>query len=341
MATHTWKTMFGSEYGPSMPQPVDFNTRNYVAFSPIVNAFMSLLGKAKDLGAPAPTGPAQAYGNGAVTPHTAGATIDIRYRAVPWYDKKSVDHQRAFANGLIELLIKHRSEIGWGVVEYNKLEFKPHGVDVKNDASHDDHVHIDWIDYGASRSSSVLATYEYYEQTIPKTLPKVQKTMRATGSWISMSTNAAASNTQLPDAFVNDFNNLCRDSTANFSKHEKYTIDDFKAAYIPVKPTVPVPQWLIGWWEVSWRSQTYYYYFANNHQATWTQIAPLNYEVPPICFPIQNGIVGVDIQGKVTITWNDTGSIETLTLSVGSTSLQMNGFWQNLEHLWAIKLPRT
>jgi hypothetical protein len=63
--------------------------------------------------------------------------------------------------------------------------------------------------------------------------------------------------------------------------------------------------------------------------------------VPPICFPIQNGIVGVDIQGKVTITWNDTGSIETLTLSVGSTSLQMNGFWQNLEHLWAIKLPRT
>jgi hypothetical protein len=149
------------------------------------------------------------------------------------------------------------------------------------------------------------------------------------------------SNTQLPDAFVNDFNNLCRDSTANFSKHEKYTIDDFKAAYIPVKPTVPVPQWLIGWWEVSWRSQTYYYYFANNHQATWTQIAPLNYEVPPICFPIQNGIVGVDIQGKVTITWNDTGSIETLTLSVGSTSLQMDGFWQDLERLWAIKLPRT
>jgi hypothetical protein len=102
---------------------------------------------------------------------------------------------------------------------------------------------------------------------------------------------------------------------------------------------IPQPEWLIGWWKVNWRSQDYYYYFGRNRQATWTETAPLNYDVPPICFPTHNGKVDVDTKGGVVITWNDTGSVEKLSSTgIGLNGLHMEGFWQDVERLYAVKL---
>jgi hypothetical protein len=104
------------------------------------------------------------------------------------------------------------------------------------------------------------------------------------------------------------------------------------------QPSAPVPEWLIGWWKVLWRSQYYYYYFDRGRVATWTEIPPLDTKVPPICFPINNGKVSVDTRGGVVITWNDTGSVEKFSQSIGPNSLQMDGWWQDVEPLSAAKM---
>jgi hypothetical protein len=43
----------------------------------------------------------------------------------------------------------------------------------------------------------------------------------------------------------------------------------------------PVPEWLVGWWVVTWQKQTFYYNFDRNHQVIWTQIQPPNSSLPP------------------------------------------------------------
>src|SRR5207249_11751604 len=49
----------------------------------------------------------------------------------------------------------------------------------------------------------------------------------------------------------------------------------------PTAQTVPVPSWLLGWWNITWRGQTYYYYFDGNYQVKWTRIVPINTLQPP------------------------------------------------------------
>src|SRR5271166_5157947 len=38
----------------------------------------------------------------------------------------------------------------------------------------------------------------------------------------------------------------------------------------------PVPDWLVGWWKVTWRGRVYYYYFDRGREVKWTQTLPQN-----------------------------------------------------------------
>ncbi len=100
MTTVTWKDLFGFDYGPGMPQPVNLRSKRQPSQAQVIPAMLGLLQKAEGWGAPAPTGPAEAWGKGAVTPHNVGAAVEIRSHT-------GADKTRAFANGLLDLFIRH------------------------------------------------------------------------------------------------------------------------------------------------------------------------------------------------------------------------------------------
>jgi len=51
-------------------------------------------------------------------------------------------------------------------------------------------------------------------------------------------------------------------------------------AYFP--QAAPVPDWLLGWWEVEFRGDTYYYYFDLTHQVKWSEYRPRDLMTPQL-----------------------------------------------------------
>jgi hypothetical protein len=99
-----------------------------------------------------------------------------------------------------------------------------------------------------------------------------------------------------------------------------------------------VPDWLVGWWTVTWRGQTYYYYFDRNRQVKWTQGPPDDAsKPPPVCR--DTGSFGVEGAAAVTVRWGGTGSVEKFGLLPAATAeLQMGGTWNGTEPLTAVKM---
>jgi len=112
---------------------------------PIVAAVKALLPQA----VVAPETGAQDRGNGAVTAHTCGAALDIFYGPKKLNGTAATTESKAYGRGLVSLFIRHRATLKWGSIEHDRMEFSPSGVKASTDATHDNHIHIDWIDYGS------------------------------------------------------------------------------------------------------------------------------------------------------------------------------------------------
>jgi hypothetical protein len=104
-----------------------------------------------------------------------------------------------------------------------------------------------------------------------------------------------------------------------------------------VAQNVPAPDWLVGWWRVTWRGMLYFYYFDRNYEARWTQMAPWSTEYPPL-FASDIGDFTVDGFNTVTTTWRKTGSVEKFSLKYYSNSVEMRGTWNGTEPIAAIKM---
>jgi hypothetical protein len=95
---------------------------------------------------------------------------------------------------------------------------------------------------------------------------------------------------------------------------------------------VPVPSWLPGWWEVSWRNDTYFYFFQRGG-AAYTKTRPAKNAGPPAA-PQDRGNFWITPGNGVTVVWKSTGTVEKLS---GGPS-QMTGMWNDRERLTARKL---
>ena len=100
--------------------------------------------------------------------------------------------------------------------------------------------------------------------------------------------------------------------------------------------TVPIPNWLLGWWEVGWRSSPYFYLFERNGHVRWSPLRPQS-NTQPIQVPRDTGDVTVAADGGIKIRWGATGSVETFK-QVAGTPDEMKGTWNGREPLSAWKL---
>jgi hypothetical protein len=96
----------------------------------------------------------------------------------------------------------------------------------------------------------------------------------------------------------------------------------------------PVPDWLLGWWNVNWRGQSFYYYFGRNHDCQWTLTPPRDTSRPAL---VANdaGTVAVDVPNALTIRWATTGSVEKFARQ---SNAPMKGTWNDKEPLTASKI---
>ncbi len=63
-----------------------------------------------------------------------------------------------------------------------------------------------------------------------------------------------------------------------------------------------------GWWRMTWRSQTYYYYFERSGRAYWTRRAPVTRVAGPGAFEGRG--YWFDFTTQVKIAWTATGTLE-------------------------------
>jgi hypothetical protein len=100
----------------------------------------------------------------------------------------------------------------------------------------------------------------------------------------------------------------------------------------------PVPEWLVGWWKVTWRGQAYYYFFDHNRQVKWTQILPQSTSQPPL-IASDTGNFAVELPNSVTIRWGATGSVEKFSrVPATDDEEEMSGKWNGTEPLTAVKM---
>jgi len=104
--------------------------------------------------------------------------------------------------------------------------------------------------------------------------------------------------------------------------------------YFGGPPSGPVPPWLLGWWKVTWRGQTYYYFFDRNRQVKYTKVLVQSSLQPPLA-PDDTGTVRVESTIAVTVTWGATGSVEKFYMTADD---KMQGRWNDREPLDAEKL---
>jgi hypothetical protein len=102
------------------------------------------------------------------------------------------------------------------------------------------------------------------------------------------------------------------------------------------QPALPVPDWLTGWWNVTWRDQLYYYYFDRNREVKWTKVQPQGTTQPPL-MPMDTGKVTIEPLNVITVRWNATGSVEKFVKAPVVTE-QMGGSWNDKELLTAYKM---
>jgi len=101
-------------------------------------------------------------------------------------------------------------------------------------------------------------------------------------------------------------------------------------------PADVVPDWLVGWWRVTWRGMTYFYYFDQNHEVKWTQIQPPLTAYPPLAAN-DTGDFTIDGFSVVTVRWRTTQTPETLRPKYASSGNEMTGTCDG-DRMTAVKL---
>ena len=98
-------------------------------------------------------------------------------------------------------------------------------------------------------------------------------------------------------------------------------------------PRAPLPDWILGWWRVTWRGDVYYYFFESSGIAGYTTARPGN-TLQSIAWPQDTG--GASANGdQISVRWNATGSVERFRRGNGSS---MTGMWNDREQLLATRL---
>jgi len=102
----------------------------------------------------------------------------------------------------------------------------------------------------------------------------------------------------------------------------------------------PVPNWLKGWWKV-YDGNTYYYYFSDQHVATYTKLAPKSPSQPPVKAPLNEGVVTISVSPpRVVIDWNpaDGGATKETFTPQAPANTPMNGVSNRYAPLVATKM---
>ena len=313
----TWEYMFGRPYDGQL---VDLRKkRNAPALAPAITALQGLVGKATVKPATA----AEAWGKGAVTAHNAGAALDIYYH-------KDGDRTRAYAHGLLSLLIQNRTTVKWGSIEYNQMEFSPEKVQANSkDTEHFNHVHIDWIDYSRVKYSMKFTSFPYIDEN------GVQQTKQVSspGQRMEMYWNAGARSAEF-GPFTAAFDDLNLNFESLKDDLAALGMNDFQRLYgWDPRCGFPTPDWLNGWWDVRWRNEAYYYLFEANGRVRWTQWRPPK-DNRLLIAPKDNGTC-VGVGGGISIRWTTTGSVEEFR-KVDEQHLE--GTWNGTERLTATKM---
>lgn len=99
-----------------------------------------------------------------------------------------------------------------------------------------------------------------------------------------------------------------------------------------------LPRWLIGWWRVTWRGQTFFYAFDSRGGVAWTPMAPLQATAPAVVGLRDSGRVSLGPGGDLRIVWSATGTVESFTAQAVAGPPRMSGRWNGLEEIQAEKL---
>ncbi len=102
-------------------------------------------------------------------------------------------------------------------------------------------------------------------------------------------------------------------------------------------PAEPVPNWLLGWWEVEFRGDTYYYYFDSAHQAKWSEYRPRDTMMRMLATDGGVGTFVATNRGDVTIRWRS-GSVEKFNRVLLASDEKMEGKWNDSAQITAVRM---
>ena len=238
--------------------------------------------------------------------HTSGLAMDVML------DIREPE-EKALADGIISVLIKHYKLMEWsdiiysdwkpdGSIHYYHIPGGGHGYggtplmrnNYTSDKEHTNHFHIDWVDFGLKNLPPEFAKDPYQQ-------------------------SAAAKKTGFASALQPDLEAVKRGER------------------LPGPPGVATPTWLWGWWKVTADGEGYYYYFGLAGFVAWTDERPTNAS-QPIVHPQNKGIFRMSGNSELDITWDHIAGGQTKEhfKTVGSTR-QMSGTSNRYGPLTAVK----
>lgn len=100
----------------------------------------------------------------------------------------------------------------------------------------------------------------------------------------------------------------------------------------------PIPDWLPGWWNVTWQARDYYYFFDRTGQVKWTKVKPRSTKFPPQVVDATGNYV-VEFRKDVTLQWfGPTGSVEKFSRNPGIGIQPMRGTLNGKDQLTAVRM---
>lgn len=238
--------------------------------------------------------------------HTSGVAMDVML------DIREPE-EKALADGIISVLIKHYSLMEWSDIVYS--DWNPDGSiffyhipggghgyggtplarnSYTQDKEHTNHFHIDWVDFGLKNPEPLFREDPY--------------------QWSS-----AARKTGFTSAIQPDLEAIKRGER------------------LPGAPASATPSWLWGWWKITEDGDDYYYYFGLAGFIAWTDDKPAN-STAPIVHPQNRGIFRMSGNSEVDITWDFIAGGQTKEHFKTSGSVrQMTGTSNRFGPLTAVK----
>src|SRR5262245_10102986 len=237
------------------------------------------------------------------TRHTAGLAIDIML------DVTRVE-QRRLAHGIIDVLVAHHSSMQWSDLIYSDFE----GGAIS-------YFHIP-ARGGFGGPNGMLKRNPYTADT--------RHGDHIHLDWVDLALkNTGAEYSRIPYKWSGAA------ETVGFAAELTEAFHALASGQAAPRSEEAVPAWLMGWWEVTWRGEAYFYFFERSGQVRWTDLRHTGATQPP-----QNardrGAFAVS-EDNVTIRWGASGSVETFGRRVTSKE-QMRGTWNYREPLVAEKL---